>query len=114
MVQSYHTVPIGCFGGIVCCLCLVGLAVFREKASYLVAIHHEVVGGDQGFEHHHPARVGRPLKQRVRQMGDVNVHVVGAVDEIWRDEIEEKVTKWSHNMKKKITFFEFAAVTKEH
>lgn len=49
-------------GRFVCLLLLVGLAVFREKASYLVAVHHEVVSGNQGFEDHHPARVGRPLK----------------------------------------------------
>lgn len=61
-IQSEHTVLTDCLEGIVCLLFLVGLAVFREKASYLVAVHHEVVGGNQGFEHHHPARVGRPLK----------------------------------------------------
>lgn len=52
--------------------------------SYLVSIHHEVVSGDEGFEDHHPAGVGRALEQRVRQLGDVHVHLVGAVDEIWR------------------------------
>lgn len=53
-------------------------------ASYLVSIHHEVVSGDEGFEDHHPAGVGRALEQRVRQLGDVHVHLVGAVDEIWQ------------------------------
>ena len=53
-------------------------------ASYLISIHHEVVGGDEGFEDHHPARIGRALEQRVRQLGDVHVHLVGAVDEIWQ------------------------------
>lgn len=48
--------------GLFACCFWVGLAVLREKASYLVAVHHEVVGGNQGFEDHHPARVGRPLK----------------------------------------------------
>ena len=42
-----------------------------------------MVGGDKGFEDHHPAGVGRALEQRVRQLGDVHVHLVGAVDEIW-------------------------------
>lgn len=52
-------------------------------ASYLVAVHHEVVGGDKGFEDHHPAGVGCALKQRVRQLGNVHVHLIGAVDQIW-------------------------------
>lgn len=54
------------------------------RASYLVAVHHEVVGGDKGFEDHHPAGVGRALKQRVRQLGNVHVHLIGAVDQIWQ------------------------------
>lgn len=53
-------------------------------ASYLVSIHHEVVSGDERFEDHHPAGVGRALEQRVRQLGDVHIHLVGAVDEIWQ------------------------------
>lgn len=51
--------------------------------SYLVAVHHEVVGGDKSFEDHHPAGVGCALKQRVRQLGNVHVHLIGAVDQIW-------------------------------
>lgn len=51
--------------------------------SYLVAVHHEVVRGDEGFEDHHPAGVGRALKQRVGQLGNVHVHLIGAVDQIW-------------------------------
>lgn len=66
IMQSFHSSqtdkPSTRLGGFVRLLLLVGLAVFRERASYLVAVHHEVVGGDQGFEDHHPAGVGRPLK----------------------------------------------------
>ena len=54
------------------------------EASYLVAVHHEVVGGDKGFEDHHPAGVGRALKQRVCQLGNVHVHLIGAVNQIWQ------------------------------
>lgn len=57
---------------------------FCEQASYLVSVHHEVVGGDKGFEDHHPAGVGRALEQRVCQMGNVHVHLIGAVDQIWQ------------------------------
>lgn len=62
IMQSFHSALIDSLGGFVRLRFLVGLAVFREEASYLVAVHHEVVGGDQGFEDHHPAGVGRPLK----------------------------------------------------
>lgn len=51
-------------------------------ASYLVAIDHEVVRGDERLEHNHPAGVGGPLEQRVGQLGNVHVHLVGAVDQI--------------------------------
>ena len=75
------TAPEGFFsfylGGHVC-VCV------RLRASYLVAVHHEVVGGNERFEDHHPAGVGCALKQRVRQLGNVHVHLIGAVDQIWR------------------------------
>lgn len=48
----------------------------------LVAIDHEVVRRDEGFEDDHPAGVGGPLEQRVGQLRNVHVHLVGAVDEI--------------------------------
>lgn len=51
--------------------------------SYLIAVHHEVVGGNKGFEDHHPAGVGSAFKKRVRQLGNVHVHLIGAVDQIW-------------------------------
>lgn len=53
-------------------------------ASHLIAVDHEVVCGDKGLEHDHPAGVGGPLKQGVRQLGNVHVHLVGAVDQIFR------------------------------
>lgn len=63
--------------------------------SYLVAVHHEVVGGDKSFEDHHPAGVGCALKQRVRQLGNVHVHLIGAVDQIWPG--HKKKTKKNNN-----------------
>lgn len=56
------------------CVCVWG--------GYLVAIDHEVMCGDQRFEHNHPAGVGGPLEQRVGQLGNVDVHLIGAVDQI--------------------------------
>lgn len=119
IIQSFHAALID---GLVWLPFLVGLAAFREKASYLVAVHHEVVGGDQGFEDHHPARVGRPLKQRVRQMGDVYVHVVGAVDEIWMEETGRRGYKITQEQKESgqrssrfvLFFFAFTVLTQEN
>lgn len=64
--------------------CLFVCMGFFVQASYLVSIHHKVVGGDKGFEDHHPAGIGRALKQRVSQLGNVHVHLIGAVDQIWK------------------------------
>lgn len=67
------------------------------RASYLVAIHHEVVGSDKGFEDHHPAGVGCALKQRVCQLRNVDVHLIGAVDQIWqREKNKNKRTMKKH------------------
>lgn len=49
---------------------------------HLVAVHHEVVCGDQSFENHHPAGVAHPLHQRVGHLGDVHVGVLGGLDQI--------------------------------
>lgn len=49
----------------------------------LVAVDHNVVCGDEGFEQDHPAGVGGALKQRVGQLRDVNIHLIGALDQIW-------------------------------
>ncbi len=74
----------------------VRMCVFACTASYLVAVHHEVVGGDKGFEDHHPAGVGRALEQRVRQLGNVHVHLIGAVDQIWKKKKKKKTHKKSY------------------
>lgn len=49
--------------------------------THLVAMHHEVVRGDQGFENHHPAGVAGPLHQRVSHLGDVHVGFLGGLDQ---------------------------------
>lgn len=54
----------------------------RSESAHLVSVHHEVVCGDQGLEDHHPAVVGGPLKQRVCQLRNAHVHLVGAVDQV--------------------------------
>lgn len=41
-----------------------------------------MVCSDEGFKHNHPAGVGGPLKQRVSQLGNVHVHLVGAMNQI--------------------------------
>lgn len=51
--------------------------------AYLVAVHHEVVGGDERFENHNPAVAGGALQQRVCQMGDADVQLIGAVNQVW-------------------------------
>ena len=51
---------------------------------YLVAIAHEVVGGDERLVDHHPARVLRSLDQQVGQRRDRHVRLVGAVQEVWK------------------------------
>lgn len=51
--------------------------------AHLVAIHHEVVCGDERFENHDPAAAGRALQQRVCQVGDADVQLIGAVDQVW-------------------------------
>lgn len=51
----------------------------------LVAIDHEMVSGDEGFEHDHPAGVGGALEQRVSQLRDVYIHLICALNQIWGD-----------------------------
>lgn len=53
-------------------------------SAHLVAIHHEVVRGDERFENHYPAVAGCALQQRVCQVGDADVQLIGAVDQVWR------------------------------
>lgn len=50
---------------------------------YLIALHHEVVCGDQGFENYHPAGITHPLHQRVCHLGDVHVGILGGLDQVW-------------------------------
>lgn len=63
------------------------MSIFRASvhgtcSAYLVAVHHEVVRGDQRFENHNPAVAGCALQQRVCQMGDADVQLIGAVDQV--------------------------------
>ena len=60
--------------------------------SYLVAVHHEVVCGDEGLEHHHPAVAGGPLQQGVGQEGHTHTQLVGAVDQVWGQEEHSFIT----------------------
>lgn len=48
----------------------------------LVAIDHDVMRGDERFEHDHPAGVGGPFEQRVRQLRDVHIHLVCTLNQI--------------------------------
>lgn len=53
-------------------------------SAHLVAVHHEVVCGDERFENYYPAVTGCALHQRVCQVGDADVQLIGAVDQVWR------------------------------
>lgn len=56
------------------------------RRAHLVAVHHEVVCGNQGFEDHHPAGIADPLHQRVDDLGDVHVGLVlGGLDQVWEE-----------------------------
>lgn len=54
------------------------------RCAHLAAIHHEVVRGDERFEDHDPAVAGGALQQRVCQVGDADVQLIGAVNQVWR------------------------------
>lgn len=58
--------------------------------THLVAMHHEVVRGDQGFEDHHPAGVAGPLHQRVGHLGDVHVGFLGRLDQDCEEERRDR------------------------
>ena len=53
------------------------------RSAHLVAVHHEVVCGDERFENHYPAVTGCALQQCVCQVGDADVQLIGAVDQVW-------------------------------
>lgn len=52
--------------------------------THLITVHHEVMCCDQGLEDHDPAGVGGPLKQRVCQLRDVDVHLIGTMYQIYK------------------------------
>ena len=62
-------------------------------AAHLVAVHHEVVCGDERFENHDPAVTGRALQQRVCQVGDADVQLIGAVDQVWKTHRNQNTMK---------------------
>lgn len=55
----------------------------KGPCAHLVAVHHEVVRGDERFEDHDPAAAGGALQQRVCQVGDADVQLIGAVNQVW-------------------------------
>lgn len=58
-----------------------------------------MVCGDERFENHDPAVAGRALQQRVCQVGDADVQLIGAVDQVWGT---EKKNNTSHDQDKKL------------
>lgn len=54
--------------------------------AYLIAMNHEVVSGNQGFENHYPAGIASSLYQRVGHLGDVHVSLVlGGLDQVCKE-----------------------------
>lgn len=43
-----------------------------------------MVRGDERFEDHDPAVAGGALQQRVCQVGDADVQLIGAVNQVWK------------------------------
>lgn len=85
-----------------------------EIGTDLIPIDHEVMCRDEGFEDDHPAGVGGPLEQRVSQLRNVHVHLVGTVDEIYK----EVKTMWElqrvsvpHNNRRNIMWCPVSAVS---
>ena len=57
----------------------------------LVAVDHEMVCCRERLEDHHPAGAGGPLEQGVSQLGYVDVHLIGALDQVWRTQREGEI-----------------------
>ena len=49
-----------------------------------------MVCGDERFENHYPAVAGCTLQQCVCQVRDADVHLIGAVDQVWRTESKKE------------------------
>lgn len=62
-----------------------------KQMLYLVAIDHEVMCCDERLEDNHPAGVGGPLEQRVGQLRDVHVHLIGALNQIYNKKCKRNV-----------------------
>lgn len=60
-------------------------------SAHLVAVHHKVVCGDERFKHHYPAVTGCALQQCVCQVGNADVQLIGAVDQVWRTQENNNV-----------------------
>ncbi len=56
----------------------------QGRNAHLISIHHYVVCSDERFEDHNPAAVGGSFKQSVGQLGHVHIHLIGAVDQVWK------------------------------
>lgn len=56
----------------------------RCGLTHLIAVHHEVVCSDERFKNHNPAVASCALQQCVCQVGDADVQLIGAVDQVWR------------------------------
>lgn len=63
--------------------CVFRVCINSVLQAHLIAMHHEVVCGDQGFENHHPAGISGPLHQRVGHLGDVHIGLLGGLDQVW-------------------------------
>ncbi len=59
------------------------------READLITVDHNVVCGDEGFEQDHPAGVGGALEQRVGQLRDVHIHLIGAMDQTCKTKMKE-------------------------
>ena len=63
-------------------LCKTKHKSLANRYRYLIAIAHEVVGGDECLVDDHPAGVLGSLDQQVRQRWDRHIGLVGAVQQV--------------------------------